>query len=79
MPFDTAYSSESFLAVFADLRATSGNSILHFYSPKGECVFQELIKNINSIYLGNELFSGESLVILERYNSEKVVYKICQI
>lgn len=79
LPFDTAYSSESFLAVFADLRATSGNSILHFYSPKGECVFQELIKNINSIYLGNELFSGESLVILERYNSEKVVYKICQI
>lgn len=75
LPLDMVSSSESLLAVFADLRATSGNSILHFFSSKGECVFQELIANINSIYLGSDLDSGESLLVLEYYNSKKIVYR----
>ena len=66
---------------FPDTKSRKGRKMTF-----GRCHFNflgvrspELIKNINSIYLGNELFSGESLVILERYNSEKVVYKIGQI
>jgi hypothetical protein len=76
LPLDMPSSSESLLAVFADLRATSKNSILHFFSPKGECIFQELVKNIGSVYLGYDLSSGETALVLDYYNLKKNVYKL---
>lgn len=73
--FNMDTSSEPLLVVIADLRATSGNSIIHFFSSNGECVYQELIERVNSIYLGKELPTGEAIVVLERCNSEKFLYK----
>jgi hypothetical protein len=79
LPLNMSDSSESLLVVFTDLRATSKNSILHIFSPNGECVFQELVKDVCSVYLGYGLSSEETVLVLEYYNSEKNVYKLRKI
>ncbi len=74
--FSLGLSSEQLLVVFSDLRATSGNSIIHFYEPNGKCAYQELINGVNSIYIGEEQNTGKSFVILEVIKSQKYLYTL---
>ena len=72
--FSQGKSSNSLLVVFSDLRATSGNSIIHFYESNGKCSYQELINGANTIYMGEDRNKGKSVVIVELMKSQKFLY-----
>ncbi len=55
---------ENYLAILADLRATSHRAMLYIYSPKAELVYQEMLESYGQIKLFTEKDPNSNLEIL---------------
>ena len=76
IPFDIIIKSNPPLVVLANLRATSRKSMLLIYSSKGECVFQELIGNVEYLYPALALVTNKPAIIIKLKNKQKIVYEM---
>ena len=76
IPFDALIKSNPPLVVLANLRATSRKSMILIYSSKGECVFQELIENVEYLYPALDIVTNKPALIIELKDKQKIVYEM---
>ena len=76
IPFDIFIKPKPPLVVLVDLRATSRKSMILIYSSNGECVFQELIENVEYLYPALDIVTNKPTIIIELKNKHKIVYEM---
>ena len=74
LQFGLSSDHDAYLAVYANLRATSFNGIFLVYDTNGQCIYQELVEMIRAITLGKMMHEEVGIVTIGHDKLPQSIY-----